>query len=369
MFRVKTIVLSVCGVLSVASCMSLGERAGLPNQGQPGEYRGLEPEAMYRLGRYYQGQTRYVEAVQAYREALRLNPRLADAHNGLGVSYAEQGRYSEAVEALRTAVELDPNAAHLHSNLGYALLLIGSDEEALHALDHAQSLDPSNEKVLSNLRLAQQRLGRIYEQRSVAETATAMNALGQIDARIAAVTIDGPAVQSSPDIKLAAVSVSVYELQNSKYVPVAWAQQSHAIGSSARVPNAEVPQATEPKDDLTVLQERQTAAKTFGLEVSNGNGVRGLAKRVARFLDRQGIETRRVTNHKGFGQRTTVVQFRPGYSFEANEVRAMLSPEHVPIVQSDTLRSDIHVRVLLGKDLPSETALLPRDKLNIAAQH
>jgi Tfp pilus assembly protein PilF len=122
MFRVKIIVLSVCSALSLASCTSLTKRADAPQPAQSAQYRSVEPEAMYRLGRYYQGQTRYVEAALAYREALRLNPQLADAYNGLGVTYAEQGRYGEAVEALRTAVE-----RRSPSNLG-ACTQLGSDQ-------------------------------------------------------------------------------------------------------------------------------------------------------------------------------------------------------------------------------------------------
>jgi len=360
MFRVKIIVLSVCSALSLASCTSLTKRADAPQPAQSAQYRSVEPEAMYRLGRYYQGQTRYVEAALAYREALRLNPQLADAYNGLGVTYAEQGRYGEAVEALRTAVELSPNAGYLQGNLGYALLLIGSNEEALQTLERARSLDPTNEKVRRNVRLAQQRLGRLDERRSVAKTPTATDVPSQMDAEISVVTVDHAAVPTS-GARLIAVSANVYELLSSEDFPAAAAQPPHASEPSARVVNAEVSQARNQLDDSTALQEPQAAPRTFRLEISNGNGVKGLAKRVARVFDRHGIQTARVTNHKGFRQAITVVQFRPGHSAEANEVRAMLSPEHVPIVLSDTLRSDIHVRVLLGKDLRSETALLPPD--------
>jgi Tetratricopeptide repeat/LytR cell envelope-related transcriptional attenuator len=360
MFKVKIIVLSVCGALSVASCTSLSKRADAPTPAQSAEYRSIEPEAMYRLGRYYQGQTRYVEAVLAYREALRLNPLLADAYNGLGVTYAEQGRYGEAVEALRTAVELSPTAAYLQGNLGYALLLIGSNEEALQTLERARSLDPTNEKVVSNVRLAQQRLEHLEERRSVAETPTVRDVPSQMEARIPVVTVDHAGVPTS-DAKSITVSPNVYELQDLEDFRAAAAQPPDAMESSARVVNAELSQATNQKDDSPALQERHAAPRTFRLEISNGNGVTGLAKRVARVFDRHGFQTARVTNHKGFRQTTTVVQFRPGHSAEANEVRTMLSPEHVPIVLSDTLRSDIHVRVLLGKDLRSETALVPPD--------
>jgi adenylate cyclase len=49
----------------------------------------------------------YDKAVEAYRQALRINPALAPAHYGLGAPYLNMGRPAEAVEPLRAAARLD----------------------------------------------------------------------------------------------------------------------------------------------------------------------------------------------------------------------------------------------------------------------
>jgi tetratricopeptide (TPR) repeat protein len=48
------------------------------------------------------------EAATACREALRLNPNYAEAHNTLAWLLKDQGKFSEALEHFRTAVRLRP---------------------------------------------------------------------------------------------------------------------------------------------------------------------------------------------------------------------------------------------------------------------
>jgi hypothetical protein len=106
----------------------------------------------------------------------------------------------------------------------------------------------------------------------------------------------------------------------------------------------------------------------FKLEVSNGNGVAGMARRVARFLDRRGVSTGRLTNDATFQRPTTEVQYRVGYRADALRVGSML-PKPVAAMETKTLRSDIHVRVVLGHDLRNDTALfdVPRSKIQLAS--
>jgi len=57
------------------------------------------------------------DAVAAHREALRLDPELASAHNNLGIALKDQGLLAEAREAYGRALELEPDNAEIHSNL------------------------------------------------------------------------------------------------------------------------------------------------------------------------------------------------------------------------------------------------------------
>ena len=114
---------------------------------------------------------------------------------------------------------------------------------------------------------------------------------------------------------------------------------------------------------------RQQELEAFKLEVSNGNGVGGMATRVAGYLARFGVSTGRLTNDKTFLQPTTLIQYREGYRTQAARIGSVL-PKEVPVVQADTLRSDIHVRVVLGRDVRNDVALFDaeRSKLQLAAE-
>jgi hypothetical protein len=74
-----------------------------------------------------------------------------------------------------------------------------------------------------------------------------------------------------------------------------------------------------------------------------------LARRVARLLNQNGIRTSRITNHATFQQTTSQIQYRKEYFAEASSLREMF-PAEMKVVSSSSLRSDIQVRVLLGKD-------------------
>ena len=63
-------------------------------------------EAHSDLGWGYYGQKQYAEAVNEYKEALRLDPNLLDAHWGLALTLKESGSKVEAIAAFEKAVGL-----------------------------------------------------------------------------------------------------------------------------------------------------------------------------------------------------------------------------------------------------------------------
>ncbi len=75
----------------------------------------------HNLGIALAGQGKVDEAVAAFREAIRLKPDYAEAHNNLGIALAGQGKVDEAVAEHREAIRLKPDYALAHTNLGIAL--------------------------------------------------------------------------------------------------------------------------------------------------------------------------------------------------------------------------------------------------------
>ncbi len=59
------------------------------------------------------------EAIEEYKQAIRINPDDATAHTNLGVAYGSSGMYKEAIEACKQAIRINPDNAVAHSNLGF----------------------------------------------------------------------------------------------------------------------------------------------------------------------------------------------------------------------------------------------------------
>ena len=83
------------------------------------------------------------EAIDAYKIAIRLDPKYAPAYGGLGDAYFNTGKWEEGLAAYKEQVRLEPNSAEAQYNLGYAYNTMGRHGEAFAPLVRATSLDPS----------------------------------------------------------------------------------------------------------------------------------------------------------------------------------------------------------------------------------
>jgi tetratricopeptide (TPR) repeat protein len=93
----------------------------------------------------------YDKAIDAYRQAIRLNPVLAAAYHGLGASFLNMGRPADAIEPLKAAVRLDPQNAIVHLTLGIALAAMRHADEAMVEMNEARTLAPQNARVQNEL--------------------------------------------------------------------------------------------------------------------------------------------------------------------------------------------------------------------------
>jgi tetratricopeptide (TPR) repeat protein len=59
-------------------------------------------------------------AIQDYDEAIKRNPKSADALAGRGIAYEKKGQLDRAIEDSDSAVKLDPNNAKAFANRGHA---------------------------------------------------------------------------------------------------------------------------------------------------------------------------------------------------------------------------------------------------------
>jgi len=73
------------------------------------------------------------EAIEAFQQAISVDPKFASPYYGLGNALFDLGRKEEAIEAFQQAISVDPKVAYPYYGLGYVLYDLGRNEEAIEA--------------------------------------------------------------------------------------------------------------------------------------------------------------------------------------------------------------------------------------------
>lgn len=110
-----------------------------------------DAKALNNLGGLMLKQGRLDEAVDLFRQALASDPELVDAHNNLGLVLMHRGRLDEAKRHFLESLDAAPESVGARVNLGGVYLLQGRFAEAAGLLREAEKLEPGNLTVLSNL--------------------------------------------------------------------------------------------------------------------------------------------------------------------------------------------------------------------------
>jgi tetratricopeptide (TPR) repeat protein len=87
-------------------------------------------------------ESKWPEAIDTFKIAIRLDPNFGPAYGGLGDAYFNSGRWEEGLAAYKEQVRLEPNNAQAQYDLGYAYNAMGRHGEAFAPLVRATSLDP-----------------------------------------------------------------------------------------------------------------------------------------------------------------------------------------------------------------------------------
>ena len=115
------------------------------------------------LGFYLNGLGRKTEAMENYRQALKINPAYEDALNNLGYALAGQKKYLEAIPLYEAALRIRPNHVEVHNNLGNALSEIGKIDEAIKHYLIALQQQPDHADAHNNLGIALAMQGKLDE--------------------------------------------------------------------------------------------------------------------------------------------------------------------------------------------------------------
>jgi tetratricopeptide (TPR) repeat protein len=95
-----------------------------------------------KIGIAYHQMLQMNEASKYYQQAIKLNPKYAEAINNLGTIYYARRSYRRAIGQYNKALKIAPNSASIYSNLGTAQFARKKYEEASISYQKALALDP-----------------------------------------------------------------------------------------------------------------------------------------------------------------------------------------------------------------------------------
>ena len=97
--------------------------------------------AWFAQGVSYDNLEQYEEAIEAYRQALRLQPEYADAWYNLGIAYGNLKKYGLAILAYEEAVRIEPEKASAWFNMGVAYYFQDKREKVREIYQVLRKLD------------------------------------------------------------------------------------------------------------------------------------------------------------------------------------------------------------------------------------
>ena len=238
---------------------------------------------------------------------------------------------------LNAALQADagPDAAHRFVNLGSASLRSGDYDAARVALERACLLDPLVAHSWELLGEALAALGQDARARQMLRQAASLR---QYDLRA-----DFAATGGQTDV--AALGQAMETPQPG------WAQAQIHVGVDGMMELRRIP-ASRP-----VLPPVLQPAVAH-LEISNGNGVTGMARALARQIDAPGLRVTRLSNQPGFAVRHTRIEYDAAHVDAARRLAQRVGSVHLQEVDR---RAPANLRLVLGRDLAQRGAMLRLD--------
>lgn len=89
-------------------------------------------------------------AIDAFKQAVKLDPANSDAIFQLGVEYGTLGQYQDAIMAIEQALEINPQKAVFYYGRGWVYLLSGDTEKAVQ--DFEIAAQKGNQNAIDYLR-------------------------------------------------------------------------------------------------------------------------------------------------------------------------------------------------------------------------
>jgi Flp pilus assembly protein TadD len=355
----------------------------------------------------------FKKAIRFYKLALQINPNLDYVYNNLGFAYLLYGNYDSAIEAFQNAIALNDQNKRFHNNLGFAYAKKGKfdlaieqfrltgdeysanyrlgqilyregnyemafqyNEKAYHAKVSAQimsSVSNSDKNKGSDVAPQAEELhpgskssrvssdpGQTFLKRDEKRSVSEMLGLTQI-----AKDNKEPADESSKTspiiIRKSIKKDSGFTGQHGKEA----ARELKPDLTDKKIDIAQTNHSDLTKDQLAVIRKNEDLMKAaknekkqrnnviveVEIEVSNGNGVNGMASRLGSYLRERGFKVTRLANANSFNHEKTKIFY---YNGHLQDVHRLLQefPGHIDMKYIIELKQmGNRLKMLIGKDM------------------
>ncbi|MBZ0287619.1 MAG: tetratricopeptide repeat protein, partial [Anaerolineae bacterium] len=103
----------------------------------------VQAAALAEQGNAHLDRGQYAEAVEAYTQALSLNPDDGLLYHYRGFTYGRMEQYERAIADYSKAIELLPDYTYAYGNRGFAYNQLGQIDKAIADYDKAIALNPN----------------------------------------------------------------------------------------------------------------------------------------------------------------------------------------------------------------------------------
>jgi tetratricopeptide (TPR) repeat protein len=325
------------------------ENTSQPSTGDMDNFKaGLKPidgeiKAKYLLARHFQKLNQHLNAIQELNEIIKNEPYFPEAYNALGVSYDSLGKFSMAEECYNMALHLNPRLAYVVNNLGYSYMMQGKHENAVKYLEMAVAMEENNAKYRNNLLLASQKIenrGQKQSTVSISQIESQKNPKKQIDSEPLINLAVSKAIQISK-VEVTEIKDQINEIQDSE-------KESRVI-TIAKVSDEGI--FTQYIDTKSHGQTPEKFPDDVAIEIVNGNGINGFARKMENYLKEKGYNIRNLRNAEHFNHQETRIYFHKNLKESAFLLSKELSDENL-ILNINLIRHDEKlIRIFLGKDM------------------
>ena len=111
-------------------------------------------EAYYNMGVALKSKGNPEAAIDSYKQALKIKPNYAEAHNNMGNALTDKDDLEGAIDSYKQALKIKPNYAEAYYNMGNALKNKGNPEAAIDSYKQALKIKPDYAEAYYNMGVA-----------------------------------------------------------------------------------------------------------------------------------------------------------------------------------------------------------------------